>query len=311
MIDYNKELNCKCKCGSGLQWKRDSVIMVLPCEHLFHLTCIENITECPLCHCIIEKKQGLFDQDLHPQRFADILSVSYYNNMCANTTLQFIDSFFDIVSVLLRFPFLNTKNDGKNLCESIFTLNNITMKVKGLDKIKQETKKVYICNHVSHIEFIILYYLLGTGFLASTIAKDTILTEHITNIVPLLTIERGKNNNTVDQMKLFVDKIGSICIFPEGMMKHPDTLTRFRTGAFHVGYPIFPITIKHNDVVSDGYIDQFIYKLCGKRNINIDVHILGPYYPPFDTKSIEKIRLEMAYYGNMLTSRVSNRDIKD
>jgi hypothetical protein len=43
----------------------------------------------------------------------------------------------------------------------------------------------------------------------------------------------------------------------------------------------------------------------------MEVHVLGPYYPPFDDQTIEKIRLDMARHGNMVLSRVSNRDVID
>jgi hypothetical protein len=43
----------------------------------------------------------------------------------------------------------------------------------------------------------------------------------------------------------------------------------------------------------------------------MEVHVLGPYYPPFEKKDIEMIRMDMAKVGNMVTSRVSNRDVKD
>jgi hypothetical protein len=138
--------------------------------------------------------------------------------------------------------------------------------------------------------------------------------DYIKKIVPLLTFSRGDKNrnfNIVDEMRKFVDESGSICIFPEGMMKHPDTLTRFRTGAFHINRPVYAITIRHQDIISDNSLNNFLYKLGAKRNINMEVHILGPYYPPFSDNDIKQIRFDMAKYGNFVLSRVSNRDIHD
>ena len=112
-------------------------------------------------------------------------------------------------------------------------------------------------------------------------------------------------------MRKIVDTKGSICIFPEGMMKHPDALIKFRTGAFNIGRPVFAIVIRYNDIVTDGYINNFLYKLGTKKDLYIEVHFMGPYYPPFDNSAIEKIRTDMARCGKMCISRVSNRDIVD
>ena len=127
-------------------------------------------------------------------------------------------------------------------------------------------------------------------------------------------VNRGggsKDSNIVDRMREFVDKYGSICLFPEGMMSHPDALVRFRSGAFHIGRPIYAVAIRYPEIVSDGYVNNMLYKIGAKRDITIEVNILGPYYPPFDKIRIEQIRLDMAYSGKMVLSRVTNRDIKD
>ena len=314
-IDKDKILNIKCICKKGLPWIKDRIVMAYPCEHMYHEICFNKLSKkCAFCHQPIIKKLSLFDTDLHYQRFADILSVSYYDDMSYNTPSKFLDSLFDISSVIAMLPFTKSRMDARYFCERIFSLNNMTLRVHGLEKIKSEKNKVFICNHVSYFEMIILYYLLGSGFLASSTVDDSPVISWITGMCPLLIFNRGEKNrkiNIVDAMKKFVEKHGSICLFPEGIMKHPDALARFRSGAFHINQPIFSVTIRHNDIISDDTMDQFIYKLGAKRNINIEVNIMGPYYPPFTKADIERIRLDMARKGNMFLSRVSNTDIVD
>ena len=315
-IDYDKVLNSKCGCGSGLSWTKGEIVMAYPCEHMFHDGCFKKLKShtCTICSQPIEKKITMFDEDIHHQRFADILSMTHYDTMSHTTPGRFLDSVFDLATVIARIPMATDKADAKEICEQIFALNNLTMKVYGMDKLKLEKNKVFICNHVSHLEFVVIYYLLGTGFLASSVTGQNALPEQVKQLVPLLTFKRGEKNrkvNLVDEMKNFVDEKGSICLFPEGLLKHPDVLVRFRTGAFHIGRPVYAVTIRHNNIICDGYVNRFLYKLGGKRDINIEVHILGPYYPPFDKASIEKIRLDMARYGNMVLSRVANRDVID
>lgn len=313
-IDYNKELNSKCSCKRGLVWNKHGVVMLYPCEHMYHKECINDIIndKCKFCKTHIEKIITLFDEDLHYQRFADLLSVTYYDNLSHTTPSKFIDSIFDLASIIVRIPMANDKEKCKELCEKTFALNNLTMKVYGLDKIKLEKYKVYICNHVTYLELAIIYYLLGTGFLASTMVNEHKIIDQFKSIVPMLIIKRGGNGtDIVSQMREFVDKYGSICLFPEGIMKHPDSLIRFRTGAFHIGRPIYAIVMKYNNLLSDAKFDGLLYKLGAKRNMAIEVHILGPYYPPFNNHDIENIRMDMAKRGNMVLSRVSNRDVTD
>ena len=315
-INYDKILNCRCSCKRSLTSKKELTIMLYPCEHLMHNSCYKNLNNnvCPICSENIEKFLTLFDKDLHYQRFVDILSMSYYSDLSSTTMMRFTDSIFDSLSALIRMPFTNDVKGAKKINEDIFALNNMTMKVYGMEKLKKEKKKVFICNHVSHLEFAIIYYLFETGFLAAGIVKNSKLMDEFKKVIPFLIFDRGEKNrklNIIEQMKNFVDKHGSICIFPEGIMKHPDVLLRFRTGAFHIGYPVYSITIRHIDVISDEYLHNFLYKLGGKRNINIEVHVNGPYYPPFSNNDIDSIRSSMAKNGKMVLSRVSNRDVDD
>lgn len=313
-IDHGKILNTRCYCRKGLSWFKCNVVMAYPCEHMFHEKCYDDLKGyCPLCKMPVKKKISMFDDDIHHQRFADILSVTYYDDMSSTTPGRFLDSIFDLATLLARIPFASKKT-SKDICERAFALNNLTLKVYGLEKLKEEDQKVFICNHVSHFELIVLYYLLDTGFLASSLVGQSKIVDQLKQVVPLLTFDRGdksRKTNIVDEMRKFVEEKGSICLFPEGFMKHPDTLARFRSGAFHIGKPVYAVTIRYNDIIADGYINSFLYKLGGKRDMNMEVHILGPYYPPFTEFDIERIRHDMAKVGNLVLSRVSNRDIND
>ena len=328
--DLNKQINAECFCEVGLPWMECETVMAYPCEHMFHSDCINGLirnnssnssknsnvkNNCPMCGQPILRLLNILDEDLDPQRFADILSMTHYSDMSENDPVSFIDSIFDLTTLFVRLPFIDNIEDGRRLCERLFSMNNLTLKVYGQDKLKLEKNKVFIANHTTYYELVILYYLLNTGFLASAIANDSGIVKQSKNFIPLLTFNRGekkkKDFNIVDKMREFVDKNGSICLFPEGLMSHPDTLVRFRTGAFHIGRPVYAVVIRYPEIITDGYINKILYKLGAKKDITIEVHILGPYYPPFSPEDIQKIRSDMAYHGKMVMSRVSNRDIKD
>ena len=151
---------------------------------------------------------------------------------------------------------------------------------------------------------------MNTGFLSSSVIYDNIISKQLVDVVPLLIIDRGAGkSNTVEKMKKYVEKTGSICLFPEGMITHPDTIIKFRTGAFNVGYPVYPIVLKYKNVVADMFADSFIMKIISNQKETIEMHILDPFYPPFDENKIELVRCAMAERGKMVLSRVSNRDI--
>ena len=59
-IDYDKVLNSKCGCGSGLSWTKGEIVMAYPCEHMFHDGCFKKLKShtCTICSQPIEKKNN-------------------------------------------------------------------------------------------------------------------------------------------------------------------------------------------------------------------------------------------------------------
>lgn len=312
----NKIINSRCICKLGLPWiKNNEVIMLDPCEHLIHLKCFNKLhtTDCPYCHShitrIIKANDFKYDKSLY-QKCTDIISMSNFDKMTKINFDQVLLNVPNLVGTLTQFPFTKGVNESLKLCENVFAMNNIEIIVKGLNNIKKGPK-VFISNHTSHLDFIIIFYILKTGFLTSSVIRENSISKQILKMIPLLVIERGKDTNTVQKMRQYVENKGSLCLFPEGMLTHPDTIIRFRTGAFHIGYPVYPIVLKYKNVVADMSAKEFILKIVSCQKEIIEMHILEPFYPPFDENKIELVRMAMANRGDMLLSRVSNRDIVD
>ena len=156
-----------------------------------------------------------------------------------------------------------------------------------------------------------MFYVLKCGFLSSVEINLTQIGRQLTQIVPLVLIDRGIKSSTVDKMKEYVENEGSLCVFPEGMQTHPKTIINFRTGAFNVEHQVYAVVIEYDLPVADMVVKDFILKIMSEQNINIKVKILGPYLPPFNEKDIENIRIDMADAGHMFLSRVSNRDLEE
>jgi len=311
----NKDLNFKCVCGR-LYMKATELAMVLPCEHMFHLTCLNKnkYQFCPICdteidgvHRMTKKIKTYIDV----QRYSDMLSVSNYCGLSSYSVSSIIDNAMDLTHVIMSFPFCSNIQEGRKVIDNFLSLNNTDVCVRGLDRYSPREEKVFICNHTSYMDFMIIARFIDTFFLASDFVNGSIIGSTITKIIPTMIFSRGKSNNVVDKMKKFIKKNNSICLFPEGVMSHPDTIIKFRTGAFHIGAPIYPIVLKYENIKSDFDITTFIYKSSSRDKVKIYLDVIGPYYPPFSSEKIEKIRENMASVGNMLTSRVSSRGITE
>lgn len=312
-----KILNSKCICDCGLAWKNDIIVMVLPCEHLYHLNCINiylsNFSNrtCLYCNSKIENIVSKLDNLPNKQQKIDMLSVTNYDkgNYFVSSISENIIHLLSIFGILSISPLLNMVNIN-TICNSFFSLINAKISVDGLEKIKDK-KKIFIAKHVCYLDIFIIYYVLKCGFVSSSFTQTNIIGKNLLNLIPSLVIERGKSSNTVDKIKQYVKEHNDICIFPEGMFSHPKTLVKFRTGAFVAGFPIYSVIITYNPCISDGNMGKYLLKLTSQTTTYINVKIIGPYYPPFTDDKIESIRKDMGKIGNMQLSRVSNRDYVD
>ncbi|AYV76492.1 MAG: lysophospholipid acyltransferase [Terrestrivirus sp.] len=297
-----------------------------------------------------EVKELSKNNSIYYQKYIDMVSISNFDDMFSVNKELMVPNMIDFLGILSSVPFLSGYDDGQKAAHELLCLMNAKVIVNGMDNIKKGKPVVYISTHTTYLDFVVLFYILRCGFLSSTFIKETWYGRMILNIIPLLLIKRAKkpkisssnksvdtnntdntnntNNtndthsssssssstsslSTVEQMKRYVKKHGSICLFPEGMISHPDTIVRFRTGAFYVGYPVQPIVIKYEPVIYDNDIDTMIKKLLSSDNLTITLHILPQQLPPFDDKKIENIRELMGKTGNIALSRVSNKDIND
>jgi 1-acyl-sn-glycerol-3-phosphate acyltransferase len=320
----NNIINSKCSCGVGLTWKKIPHVILNPCNHILHKICINNIHKCPLCHTninLIESIEDLQKKSMNNnhsyQKFVDMVCVSNFDHYSKINNDLLVPNIINLIGIMSKTPFLSGYTDGIRACKELLCIMNAKIMVNGLENITKQPK-VYISTHTSYIDFIVIIYILKCGFLSSSLIKESWYGRLIMNIIPLLLIKRGKKrSNTVEKIKKYVDRYGSICLFPEGMITHPDTIAKFRTGAFYVGHPIVPIVIKYNPVIYDIDYHTFLKKISSCDQITITVNILPQELPnmtklpPFSTKRIEEIRQKMAKVGNLALSNVSNKDICD
>jgi hypothetical protein len=313
-MNNSKILNSTCICKNRLHTVNSEVIMIEPCEHLIHIKCVENLIKCPYCKTKINgftKKNDYKNNKFLTQKCIDIMSMSFYQNK-ANLNLK---------NILCNTPFLTyilshlasakSKQDLHQACKNVLSLAGITLKIKGLKKTYNNDNKIFIANHFGILDGIIMYYILGCGFVTS-MPKNNIM-QHIANILEIIFIKRGrgKYQNTVLQIKEFIKKHKSICIFPEGMIPCTGSIIRFRSGVFNVGEPIYPVVLKcKKKIYCDINITE-VLKIASTLEETIEVIFLDPVYPPFNKNTPEIIRTSIAKHGNLLMSRVLANDFVD
>jgi 1-acyl-sn-glycerol-3-phosphate acyltransferase len=307
-------------CHKGLPWIPESVVM-LNCNHMYHKSCITKQSKCSLCNIKINTNDLLEVNDQNyklktveqintrKQDYIDLLSMTNFdNNKIDNIEiLKNLPILMNIIGSIL----VSNGNNGRDICAKVVSMLNLKIKVHNEHLIDNTKKVVYIANHTSYLDFLVLFPLLNSGFLSSDAIYDNYISSLLLNVVKCVIIKRGTSDNTVTQMKKYIDDHKSICLFPEGMMTHPETLIKFRTGAFHIGYDVQPIVIKYKNPIAHMDIGKFILLMTSGLSDNIDVHILNRYQYPFTDDSIEHIRKDMSKVGGLLLSNVSNKDIKD
>lgn len=317
----NKIINSSCPiCKTRIN--NNDVVMCHPCQHMMHIKCMKYINmKCRACG---QRINNIYTIDSLRKVIQKTNNNSYkqmYNDMIALNTsysYEYTPKFIltpakplFMANYLLRAQNAKNIHDIDVIGKNILNTLNIKTNIIGKEKLVNNQKCVIISNHTSYLDPLVIYNALKCGFIASDVVNDYWYLRNVFKIMPALIIKRGKYNNTVQKMKEFIRKRCNLCIFPEGVLTHPDTLIRFRTGAFRTGYPVQPIIIKYKPKMMHNDAMMYLSNLINQDKIDVTIKVLDMEYPPFDKKKIESIRRKMAAAGNLALSRVSNRDIID
>lgn len=136
---------------------------------------------------------------------------------------------------------------------NIFRLAFIPITIMGKENMPQNLPTIFVANHASYIDSILLLGLLPAGTLF--VAKKELLQAPIIRTfikkLRFLTVDRLDFSQSLVDMKHIEQCIknkSSILIFPEGTFTYATGLRRFKLGAFNLsvetGLPICPIAIQ-------------------------------------------------------------------
>lgn len=333
----HKTINSKCICKKNIMSKNDELLVIMPCQHIIHLSCLKyiNNNRCKICNIRIcniltffqiikylgNKKKLTNLYYFYSQLYIDMYAVQNVSELTQINYFNLIIRLPNIMRCLYNFNSINPRplnsyasiNILQKLSQDIFNICNIKIKIYGRNNIKN-IKKVIICNHITAFDPLFLFRIFKCGFLGSHIIKENWIGNKLSQLLPLLLVKRGQNENNVEKIKKFINDYGSICLFPEGLIHNQKTLIKFRTGGFMTGYPVQPVIINIEPFINDYNMETLLMKVFSQNEINVTIKILPIEYPKsneFNKKEIELIRQKMAQAGNLYLSRISNKDIKD
>lgn len=115
----------------------------------------------------------------------------------------------------------------------------------ALDAVRGETQRVYVANHSSHLDFIVLWAALPPALRRVTrpvAAKDywnkSALRRYLAvEVYRAILIEReavSAHNNPIDRIAEEMGDTSSVILFPEGTRGKGDEIGAFKSGIYHL-----------------------------------------------------------------------------
>lgn len=332
------ETNAFCKnCNKRFSSSDKQIGIHTKCGHFIHLDKPCFSPKCNICDAYCGPIWAVESINENSQNYINALSI-----VRKNPQLTYYDRLNGVWRILKSIPVLiglywrlyTDKIDINYLQwfnKYLVELLNINVMCNSNDKAKlndNSYKRIIIANHTNYHDLLAVSSLFEPnnifGFVAAPTINKNPFGKAITKIIPHIMVQ----NNTTDQMSSYdkkyklindssnisnYDKIKSyfltypneskLIICPEGMLTHHLTISKFRSTAFKLGYPVQPVVLRYAQPIYDlvGF-DIFCYP-----KIDVEIKVLDPIDTDGSEKSIEQIREKMAEEGNLLLSNVVNK----
>ncbi len=320
------DVNASCICKKYITNYDEPVLMVIPCQHLIHMRCIEFVKNhtCPICdnsilgivterdikRHLIKNAHNKEKRRKYHQMYVNMKTACYVSKYGSISYVNLATRSVSMISLYKQVQAVRIKRDVHRFVDRLLDIGNINITVLNKEKF-YEGKKVVIANHASMLDTLFIGHTFDCGALMSAALQQSAVIRKLAAAYPVLVIKRGKSMNAVNMIQKFIDKNGSIVILPEGLVTHPNTLIKFRSGSFHTGFPVQPVIIKYEPYFFDKDPAKFIMKLMSQDRIDITITVMDVEVGPFSDQDIENVRNKMGQVGNLALSDLSNRDIVD
>ncbi len=186
---------------------------------------------------------------------------SKFRTLSAKCGLVLFTGYVGIVTFILVFPVILSvsltpqraaQKLMRFLIRFLLALSGWRIKIINPEKLKQDTPCIYVANHTSYLDSLVLLSILPPG--VSFVGKRELFTftplRLILKKLGHLMVERQDVMQSLEDLKQITKavKLGqSLMIFPEGTFSHISGLRPFKLGAFKLavetGTPVCPITV--------------------------------------------------------------------
>ncbi|NLA75459.1 MAG: 1-acyl-sn-glycerol-3-phosphate acyltransferase [Deltaproteobacteria bacterium] len=196
--------------------------------------------------------------------------------------------------------------------KSILWVSGIRVQVKGIENLDSERPCVFMCNHQSNFDILVLFYALPAQF--RWIAKAELFKipffGRAMRGAGYISIERKERRRAIQSLREAADKIRSgvsVMIFPEGTRSPDGNIGEFKNGgfllAYEAGVQIMPVVLNGT------------WSIMSKDSLriqpgNVTLSILPPVSVKGYSKS-EKTLLAEDVRGNMVAEFESNRALTE
>jgi len=325
-------INTICYCKNTLNSHYD-IVMLIPCCHFVHEHCINKLLINNKKFCLICKKEfteilteNKIMKHKNKQHKIDLLAVKQRN--AVQTNYSYLPNLImKLTNIMNKLMLIKTHEEIMDFAECILLSCNIKINildntknnpiiyknsnVMWKNKVDNDKKITIIGNHTGFFDSVIIYYLFQCGFVSSDFINTFSIGKIFSEKCNLLIFKRGENTGMVEKIKEYLKKNSRICMFPEGVISHNNTLIQFRTGAFYASENVCPVVLKYSIDVHDEDVITSILKVMTQQELVVDVIINDLVSAPFNNEMIEQIRLNMAKVGKLKLSNVSNKNITD
>lgn len=314
---YCSYVNSTCPlCKKRFNRSLEQIVVCYPCEHYYHKKCFDNNAglKCCIesCDHTLQSCKSRNDFCYEDQHAINLLSLE---------RTPYVPSYYDIFKAMFyRVPiisyylfwFLIGKKSYfalQKLLTNVNNILNINVKLIG-DEHLDDKKKIYVLNHCSFLDALIVPRCIISGAVASISQANNTFGKMMKECTHVYFVERGKSNNSVEKIQTHVEEKGSLLFCPQGIFSHIWTLPLFRTGAFATKYKVQPLILLYKQNVSS----LSMFKILCHPQVDVTLKILPQVSRGLDesvNEFAERVRKNMAKEGNLLLSNVSSRDIVD
>jgi 1-acyl-sn-glycerol-3-phosphate acyltransferase len=177
---------------------------------------------------------------------------------------------------------------------------NIKARLVGAENLVAAGTGLFVCNHLSYIDVLVLHSIVPACFVTSREIKETPVLGQVCQLAGCLFVERRNKLNILNEVSEISEGLKenlNVAIFPEATSTNGEQILRFRRplffAAIQAAKPVVPfclnyvtvggepINVKTRDKIfwyGDMDFVSHLWALAGSGGVQADLHCLQPLY---------------------------------